>query len=364
MVRNDINKYNITESESKKLQIVKFIFCIMVVFIHSYGEEIHFADNNITLNVPIWLQNIKYIISQIICRCAVPGFFIISSVLLYKSNYLLKDKIKTKIKTLIVPYILLNSFWIIFFYISQNINFLKVYFSNEDMIIKNWGIFEWVNAYLGITGYPILVQLWFLRDLFVLFLLSKVIKIICDRFPKTVFAIIIIILLTNLKTHLFFLSGQDIAYFVLGYYIVKKDIHIDMFDKINILTISIIYIVTITLTFIGRYTLFVDAIKVLSNIMGLIFTAKIASLIYNNNKISKIFINTAKYGFSIYLFHELTLTITKKILIKILPNNTLFQILEYFGIPIIIIVFCILLSKILERYTPKIYSLLTGNRIK
>lgn len=59
---------------------------------------------------------------------------------------------------------------------------LKCYFNNN--IIADWSLFDWVNAYLEIADDLdiLLYPLWFLKDLFILNVFSKIIKRIMDKF--------------------------------------------------------------------------------------------------------------------------------------------------------------------------------------
>ena len=74
--------YILSDEESKRISIIKLIGMIFVVFIHSYTENVNFSDGTMDLSRPMWLDMIEYVISQIISRCGVPLFFLISAVLL------------------------------------------------------------------------------------------------------------------------------------------------------------------------------------------------------------------------------------------------------------------------------------------
>lgn len=112
---NSSPKYILSGEDSTRINILKVWLTILVVFIHSYSEEIYMVGGNIVLEIPAWLDWFKYIISVVVARCAVPAFFFISAILLYKRDFVWKDNIKKKLKTLVVPYMLLNTFWILFY---------------------------------------------------------------------------------------------------------------------------------------------------------------------------------------------------------------------------------------------------------
>lgn len=88
---------------SMKLKILSFISIVMVIFIHMYYVE---GESYVVL------RKIEQLIGQRICLIAVPLFYIISGYLFFlktsKAIYSFQDKLKKRIKTLLVPYIIAN----------------------------------------------------------------------------------------------------------------------------------------------------------------------------------------------------------------------------------------------------------------
>ena len=354
--------YIISPEESERIQILKIWFAIMVIFIHSYTEVVHFVGGDLVMQVPLWLDGIKCLVSQIISNCAVPGYFYISAVLLYKKEFTWAENIKKKIKTLLIPYLIFNTAWIVIYFVAQHIPVFSPYFSQEENIISNWGIVQYADAYLGfIDGYPILYPLWFIRDLIVLNLLAVVIKKLIDRFPKIILILLAVMVAMNVQTHLFFLKQQALVFFCLGYYFVKYSIRFTDADKIKTPYIIIIYLAGIILDFLTRDTVINYLPHFITIVFGLIFFYRFTTKI-TAEKPHSILMHMAKYSFSIYLFHEMNLTILKKLLVKLLPQTALWQTVLYFGIPVTIFFLCLLLSGILDKYFHKIYLVLVGSR--
>ncbi len=354
--------YIISPEESERIQILKIWFTIMVIFIHSYAEEVHFAGGDLVMQVPLWLDGIKYLISQIISRCAVPGYFFISAVLLYKKEFTWVENVKKKIKTLLIPYLIFNTVWIIFYFVAQHISVFRPYFAQEENIISNWGIVQYADAYLGfINGYPTLYPLWFIRDLIVLNLLAVVIKKLIDRFPKIILILLSIMVALNIQTHLFFLSQQALVFFCLGYYFVKYSIRFNDAYKIKAPYIVIVYLVGIILDFLTRDTVIHYLPHFVTIVAGLVFFYRFTTKI-TAEKPHNILMYIAKYSFPIYLFHEKNLSILRKLLVKLFPQTALWQTVLYFGLPVIIFCLCLLLSIVLDKYFHKIYLVLVGSR--
>lgn len=352
--------YQIDKRLSDRINIIKIIAIIMVVFIHSYAEDISFADTSVVLSTPNWLSSIKIIISQVISRIAVPLFFLISSFLLYKKEFRWKDNTVKKIKTILLPYLIWNTLWIIIYAIAQSLSFTAPYFSSPDKYIFNFGIEQWIDAYFGIINIntPFVYPLWFLRDLFILNCFSVVIKCLVDKFPKIVLSALIITWFANISIPI--MEYQSIVFFILGYYIVKYQLKIDTIDNINGYLISAIYVI-----FIFLDLLFGSSIPIIHKMcvcIGIVAVIKLSNLIVNSDKIKTFFLKISKYTFIIYAFHEMNLRIFRKLVTKILPQTSIIQLAEYIFIPIIIISGCILFGYLLNKYLHKFYIIATGSR--
>lgn len=360
----DNKNYEITEVESERINILKVWLIIMVVFIHTYNGTINFNSGSIILNTPEWFEMIKYIISEIISSCAVQTFFFISAILLYRKPFLWKENIKKKIRTLLIPYILLNTLWIMFYIICTNISGVKEFFSNSNTNINQWELGDWINAYTGYkTSFPILYPLWFIRDLFVLNIFSIIIKKIVDKFPKISFTISMIMWLFLDSTKIFCLDTTTICFWIFGCCLVRKGIKLNSIDKIKKRYISIVYILVVLIEILTLKYSINKIIHRITILVGLIFWFACTTNL-KNGRFKNIIIFISSYTFSIYLFHEMSLTIMKKIYIKLFEGNLLLQSLEYFIIPCSIISICIIFSIILQKKLPRIYSIITGNRVK
>lgn len=68
------------------------------------------------------------------------------------------------------------------------------------------------------------------------------------------------------------------------------------------------------------------------------------------------------YSFFIYLFHEPAFNIIKKLGLKVLGVHEWSLILLYIINPLIMCAAAIAVAKVLQRFVPKIYSILVGGR--
>ena len=338
----------ISDDESRRIKIVRAWFTIMVVFIHSYST-VKLAGSSDSTFIPQWLEIAKYVISICISQCSVPGFFLISSILLYRKDFVWKNNLCKKTKTLLVPYLLLNSFWILFYACAQSIPFLSAYFTNEDNMIASWGIPDFLNAYIGYRGgYPILYPLWFLEDLFLLNVLAV---IICRMVKKVPYLSLFVIGVLWFLEPCIPVSGmhlQALCFWTLGCIIVNQKVAISQFDRVNPKVLTILYLVMIGVEVIVRECRWSSYLHQGTVVVGIIFWWVCMTKL-NTVFLSRILMLISKYSYGIYLFHEMNLTIVKKLAARVLPSNAGIQFVQYVGIPFVIILLCMGFCIVLER---------------
>ena len=176
-------EYVIDKKESDQIRILRIICALLVVFHHA-GSFL-----GTYTNYAIYIPRLYNAIKEVLLDAAVPIFFIISAILLYKKEFNYNENLKKKCSTLLVPYFILNALWIILYYLLQKNPAIASFYSDET-IIKNLGISELLYRFGITTSLPICQQLWFLRDLFILNIFAPIIKKIIDKFPYFIFFVI------------------------------------------------------------------------------------------------------------------------------------------------------------------------------
>ena len=301
-----------------------------------------------------------------------PIFFLISSILLYKKEFCWLSNVRRKIRTLMIPYIICNSFWIVIFLILQNISLTSVFFTSKDNLILNWSTIEWFNRYFYFNiadsklMYPFLFPLWFIRDLFIMNIFAPVIKVIIDKTNILLLPIILICYCLHIwipnEYNYIYLNMQSVVFFSLGYYFVKYNVVFEKINKLNTNIISSIYIMLLAIGIIlFIYHIEFRVVFYLTILTGIIFWIKISSIIVEN-KIKDKVLYLSKSIMMVYLFHEFTLTMIRKVLTKLLPQTISIQFFEYICAVLLTIFLTILLDKILKHYAEGVYLLITGDR--
>lgn len=180
--------------------ILRFPLVLLIVFLHCKGSSDFYPIDWHNFTMMDGYNFLRHYLSNVISCVAVPTFFLMSGYLFYYrtdhfSIRLYKDKIIRRIKTLLVPYFFWNTLFLagtIFFVVSSS------YYSNQwlaivDLLNENgwWRVF-WdcqlmegdINAPVGYAqdnSAPLLVPMWFVRDLFVVCLFSPILWSLVKR---------------------------------------------------------------------------------------------------------------------------------------------------------------------------------------
>ena len=360
--------YEINKQTSDTINIIKIIAIFLVCYIHAYRDSINFVGHTVQLEIPIWFDLLQYSISKIFATVAVPLFFFFSSLLIYRKSIIWKDNIKKKVKTLLIPYLILNTIGIISYFVLQQIPTISIFFSRPQYIVSNWNCCDWINAYIGYRdGYPLLYPLWFIRNLLILNIICTLVECMVRKYKITLLSILTVIylllgyisnnvLLLQLVSSLLFwslgcyCSINNIKFEDIKYYVEKY--HLLLLYLLGCITCYILHYIDFTLKPVSRITAAIGVFCFIS------VAYKIKNLKFKN-----IILKLSTYVFPIYLFHEFNLTFFRKLLGAILPNTTFYVVLEYILCPLIIIVYCIMLSIVLNKICPKLYKIITGGRI-
>lgn len=346
--------YHLTKEESDRIRIIKFIAITFIVYLHAYTTEVNFSDGTNTVYFPVWLRILEEGISQVVSRCGVPIFFLISAILLFKSNLSYGNVLRKKAKTLLLPYLIWNTFWIAVFIILQSLPFTTAYFSGNNTPILQSSLTQWFGLYGIGQEYPHCYPLWFVRDLMVVTLFFPVIKTAVSRYPQIMLGLGIILTIVPFG----FYGKTALSWFIIGAAIVKMQIHITIFDCISMPQISAVY-------FLGIIISLLKNISVLKNIfilVGIIFWIRLSKEIYHNKNIRIKLLWLSKYTFIIYVLHELTLSSVRKVCIRVLPTSPGWLFSEYVLIPVFVITGCIMAGIVFKKLMPRLYILSTGGR--
>lgn len=348
--------------DSKVIELLRFPMMCLIVCMHS----------DIRVYCP-WISHLKYtsiimhLIINVLCGVAVPAFFFMSGMLFFRENELslslYKKKILSRLKTLLIPYLLWNLICIFIIWILQSIipGFQLLLhkpitqLSITDFLLLFWDISKVTHLPDDQIG-PLVGQFWFLQCLMLLVLLSPFIYIGIKKL-NLIFPLIFGIIYVGFSFPTFpSINWQAFFYFILGSWFSINSISVSKtFKKLNIIS-CILFIFGCALSF------FMYDIIIINNILILIFSFNIASfLISKGFSLPKLLTSAS---FFIFCFHRfLTAIMTNIAKLKILPTQTELQATTYFILgTLLVILFCVFFYWFMSYYMPKSTNILIGGR--
>lgn len=350
---------------SDKFKAISFFNIIMVVYLHSYNLIVKMNDDIAVIDKG-YNSFIQEFVSKGIARVSVSTFFLISGYLFFtriensvKSFF---DKFKKRFHTILLPYLFWSIFGVLFYLTFQSIPMFKGFFTNE--LISDYSNIELLRV---IFIKPIPYQLWFMRDLMVLVLLSPLFFFCITRSNWLILIPFFIFWFLNFD--LLFITSGSLLFFNTGAFLSLKKVNIRKSNwNGNFYILPIIWIFIIFFKILVPYcgddnsylVVFLDKISVLIGVFSIWILYDLWS---KKNEISKLKIYCLfEFTFFIYVSHEPILTIYKKVLYYCLgkTENTSFFI--YIIAPILTVFSAVLTGYFLKRYFSKFYFFVTGDR--
>lgn len=351
----------ITSYFSDKLRLLSFFSIILVLYIHSDFHDYPHEIQGMMFN--FMLQDF---VSGMIGRCAVPFFFAISGYLFFQGideedTYIyvkLWMKIRKRIRTLLVPYLIACLFPVIFYLVLEYIpgidDFMNTKGFSENLEKPLIELFYFIFWDAG-NGSPYAFQLWFLRDLILIVLLSP----------------------------LFYTLGKWIGkitvcglFFILSYFSIPVLPICGMFwflfgtcflDKLSCIKSNWILVVFFLFCVFELFfpLLIWEYLRIPIIILGIlsfwVLYDKLVSISFELSK-HKLWMTCCNFTFFIYLYHEPTLNVVRKLLIYPFPHSSFSFAFSYLVSPWLFVLFWIGFGMFFKKLFPRVYGVCMGGR--
>ena len=261
-------------------------------------------------------------------------------------------KIKKRLRTLLIPYLLWNIIFVLWYVVLDIIPGISQYVNNSGTLLRFLHQSIWQTLYdLWIA--PAAFQLWFLRDLIVMVLFIPILWYWSKR--QWMSALIVAMISTCFYGWL--------IYFWIGIIIATQNIDIENYYKRTWL------VVMCALVYIGYAFhaaicgLLPSYIEFIFNCAGLYLVWFIYDLLAKGKEnFMGIWKQLCGYSFFIYLFHEPVFNIIKKLGLAVIGVNEASVIVLYYINPWIMVIVSIFVARIMQNIVPSIYKILTGGR--
>ncbi len=164
---------------SGRIQALRFPLACVVVWIHAHEPSVHFSGGSSPLVLPWGYRWLLETLFDDMARVAVPLYFVFSGYLLFlrssEAGWTWGNAVQQRLSRMLPPYLFWNT---LFFSVQQLGRWMPVtraYFRDRGPVEGTSPVWSWIDPWLGLTGHPADVPLWYLRDLAFLLLLSGVI---------------------------------------------------------------------------------------------------------------------------------------------------------------------------------------------
>lgn len=364
--------YRQSNLESQTIDWLRLPLAIAVVFIHSYGswpldlEQIHTEPLT-------WQSAFNYIricFSNVACSFAVPTFYMVSGYLFfYKieafNHTVYIQKLRKRVRSLLVPYIV----WILI-YLALSLSFKSLgVLLNDKPVEELWEYLrDNVNLHTFWTG-PILVPLWFVRDLMVTVLFSPLIYFMVKRLKMLGVMVLALAYLSEVWPQVSGFSVTAFFWFSAGaYYSVNGKNMIENIIQYKVPATVMAFCLLIPQVWMngnkgdgvspivmGEILMRLYCMSAVVAVMG------IAATLIAKRRV-KVRPMLAKASFFVFLVHPFVLVITGHISNRLPENSYPLLIVWYLINPFFVTLISLALYQLLNTYTPRLLPLLTGGR--
>ena len=348
-------------TESKAITLLRFPLMCAIIAVHCCL----FSACPWVNDLPV-AGSVLYFIPNLL-SAAVPVFFFISGLLFFHEGtfnvFYYRKKISSRIKSLLLPYIL----WIlIYFVIIASLQLIQpslqllLHKSIYDLTVKDffylfWNIQAITNLPTDQIG-PLVGQFWYIQMLIIISVISPVIYVGC-KYLHLVFPILLFFLVcTDTVPDYHGQLWSSLLYFSLG---AVFSIHRLSLSRFLHQYIYILYAMLIISFLLSSATVSMAYI----NVLCIIFIVFHASIVATERDFSIPSILTAS-SFFIFCFHRLITASTTNIArMKLVPTDTPLSAISYYLLSIIIsAILCIAIYIVFNHISPKLCSILSGNR--
>lgn len=360
------------ELQSKTIDFLRFPLIIGVIFIHNYNPIVEVQGVQLGNDgyMPFYHVSSE-LFSHIIASVSVPLFFLISGFLFFLNVDFSKEiylhKLRSRIKSLLIPYLFWNISFLLLYYIVSRIpmaeNWLKgVEYTPQFILSSLWG-----RASTTPMTYPIAYQFWFIRDLMVVVVLTPVVYLLI-KYTK-LYGLALFCMLWYLQWWPAYLQNHGLSitawfFFYLGaWFSINKKNLAETFGKAAV-PVFLLYPILAVWDLYTKGTSYNPYINAAGVLLGILFFFNLTSH-YIGKGSWKTNMLLSGSSFFIFAIHDpWLLSQLRKIGFKVLqPQTDGMLTLLYFLIPILVTIIALGIYVLLRRCTPSFIQLVTGRKV-
>lgn len=356
-----------TEYLSRKIRIVSVWAIVMVVLQHAINFT-GYIDRASVFGVATADSALQYAVGYGIARPAVALFFILSGYLFFR-NYTLaatSRKYRSRIRSLVVPYILWNTLAVAFVAGVQALPPIGAFYSSLYTGFLPGK--PYVELAFMALNHGVAFQTWFLSDLMLFVLLS----------PFLYVAVRYLGLFVVLPLALVWMAGYGFpaafgamerggVFYLIGAYLALRPASIperqgrgtaNVFIALWALSIALKTYVALVVTPFSSLMTVIDNIVIALGAISVWFMYDAIA----DSRFIAVTESQSAMVFFVFAAHEPLLEMVKYLLLTALGRGPLAQSVAYIGSIVVTYGVCVIGARTLRRISPNAYGLLTGSR--
>ena len=351
---------------SRVVSFLRFPLIVAVIFIHC-----NLLVKHPELETMPVFYFLAYITMKLVC-IAVPLFFFISGFLFFKEGLfdfaLYRKKLKSRFRTVLIPYPLWNIIYFVIVGIMQLIKPDTLFLLHKQIVDFRWQDFLWIFWDISqITGLAddqracLVGAFWFLQCLFVLFLISPIIYFLIKYLRHFILIIIGFLYFTDFIPTMPGIQCNAIVFYMLGAYC--SIMHIDfisIFKRIPVQAHIILMIGAILISYWQNDN------DIVYNITDLFLQAAVfaitAYMIESHRwKENSYLISSVFFVFAVHRLFSATLMTVSSYLIPSIDNDY-YLYLYYILMVILTLLASLMVYSLSKKMLPQITGILNGFR--
>ena len=341
----------------KKKEFISFLLSILVFFIHSsFGQDISSGSYISVIN-----NKTSYFFSESITRFAVPMFFMLSGLTFFKDydNKKYFTKIKSRLFTLVIPYLLWNTIWMLWEIFTSYSFISKLTESRYPLTLS--------SILKGIFLYNCNIPFWFIFDLIIFSFAAPLVFLIIKNKYVGISSVICLSIVSLFGIYL----PMEVFYYPMAvvFYLMGGIIGYHFFDfasKKSSKPLQIASLIFLTVYILAK-NMVPQEIHINNYFIQTVVYTLAAFSLWN---ITDAFIEKIKpralyrRSFAIYAMHLPIAIVILKIFDFCIPQNEWLEIPKFVIMVVVTLVIINLVCAFLEKFAPKVSATLMGNRIK
>lgn len=347
---SQLNKHH-----SDTLRIVVFLATILVVVRHGFNLHHYYEGGNPWMPATDWNILFQRLISDT-TAIAIPTFFGLSGFLFFldlDSHHQIIEKLRRRIRTLLIPYLLWNLLLLVFWRSATRVPL----FSNQ---LHHSFDFSWDPVWVlqKMTLDPFVGQFWYIRTLIVFCCLSPAFLFVYRN--KYLTLILFVILVRSWQPiDCSLLSTEGLLFFFIGGWIAQNGWQSNMAEtslSLALLPCLLIWQILVILQILPNFP---GALR-MGLLMALLFafSSRLARHVTPASKLSWL----SQYAFFIYALHSHILRTFSILLARMVPHTAVFSFTSYWLAVSLTLGCSTLIAVYSKKWCPRAYSLLNGGR--